>query len=176
MSQRHAAAKATRSAVGSFAKTSKPAPLAAAHLKDDVEFAKAFVQAALHGHSPLWKFYGWRNSAAERSKDPKINPHCYLRRDLIEGTSPSGSGASSYYSTPPPRKFLKEQAKLNYLRRFTRPFSTSAASRERYFKEEADEEDFEQEDPAEDADGLPALLLASAQRKLQPGDWVQMRM
>lgn len=167
MSQRHAAAKATRAAVAAK-KSASPLPSAGPESKNsDVDFARSFVEAALHGHSPLWKFNGWRSSGSDKSKNPKVNPHKYLSRRLIEGVLPAD----------PPRKFLRQQAKLEPLKKYTRHFSTSSVPLRSYnLQDEAEEEDFGEEDPSDDAEGLPSLSLLAAKRQLQPGDWVQMRL
>lgn len=165
MSQRHAASRA-RAAVAAAKTASLKANGLPTSEHSDVNFARSFVRAALHGHSPLWKFQGWRSSGSEKSKNPKVNPHKYLSRRLIEGVLPPN----------PPRKFLKQQAKLEPLKKYTRRFSSSAASRSYKVQDEPEEEDFGEEDPSDDAEGLPSLSLLAAKRKLQPGDWVQMRL
>lgn len=171
MSHRHAAFKATQAVVGAAkqgSSTSTTPSRASTIGNSDVKFARQFVQAALHGHSPLWHFRGWRSPGSAKSKNPKVNPHQYLSSRLIEGVLPE--------NVPLPRKFRRQQAKFEPFKRYTRPFSTSAASRRYGFKEEPEEEDFEEEDPSEDGDGLPSLSVLSARRQLKPGDWVQMRL
>lgn len=169
MSHRHAASKATQAAVGAAkSATAASAPsnaTAVAGEHSDVKFARAFVKAALHGHSPLWKYQGWRSSGSEKSKNPKVNPHKYLARRLIEGVLPD----------TPPRKFLRQQEKLKPLKKYTRHFSTSAIRKAYNVQDEPEEEDYAEEDPSEDAEGLPSLSLLAAKRQLHPGDWVQMR-
>lgn len=179
MSQCHAASKATRAAVGTTKQSTTSSSSSSRNRielnsrNSDVKFAQDFVRAALHGHSPLWHYRGWRSSGSQLSKDPKVNPNNYLRRKLIEGVVDDASASNL------PRKFRRQQAKLEPFKRYIRPFSTSAAASSRSYGfnvEGPEEEDFEQEDPSDDADGTPSLSVLAAKRQLRPGDWVQMRM
>jgi hypothetical protein len=193
MSQRHAAAKAARAVTGAASKaghyaastssgssspTSSTSHVATvtwpANAKpEDIKFAKDFIKAALHGHSPIAKFQGWRNDAALQSVDPKINPLKYLNRRLIY---------DSRHIKTPPRKFVRQQKKLEPLKKYIRPFHTSAATTasRRAYQEEDEEADFEGPDAAlaglEDSDGPPSLALIAGKRTLHPGDWVQIRL
>ncbi|KAK9893490.1 RNB-domain-containing protein [Cystobasidium minutum MCA 4210] len=178
MSQCHAASKATRAAVGTTKQSTTSSSSSSRNRielnsrNSDVKFAQDFVRAALHGHSPLWHYRGWRSSGSQLSKDPKVNPNNYLRRKLIEGVVDDASASNL------PRKFRRQQAKLEPFKRYIRPFSTSAAASSRSYGfnvEGPEEEDFEQEDPSDDADGTPSLSVLAAKRQLRPGDWVQMR-
>lgn len=47
----------------------------------DIRFVRAFIRAALHGHSPAFKRQGWKTS---NLKHGKSKPLSYLSADLVE--------------------------------------------------------------------------------------------
>lgn len=158
----------------------------------DIRFVRAFIRAALHGHSPEFRKKGWKPSNVKHGK-PK--PLSYLSQELVEGdtSSPIEEAASQpprqrvkYFPVDPDRPHTPSPRKKRKHQRFgslqSRWYATHASEsvqdagsdQEGEYGVDDSDVDTSSAGPSEKDPSIelpPSSTTRS--RKLHPGDWVQ---